>query len=93
MIKWLKWRIFRLRYLFKVEKFQDGRVAVTCHDLWKNEKFNASGRMISRRTAEKLCKELKSFKTFKDSFTEEGKDFHNPEVKAWMKRQRRRKLS
>lgn len=92
MIKWFKWRFFRLRYLFSVERFADGRFAVICHDLWKNEKFNASGRMISRRTAEKLCADLKSFKTFKDSHTEEGRDFRNPEVKAWLNRQRKRKI-
>lgn len=92
MIKWLRWRAFRLRYYFHVERLQDGRFAVVCSDVWKGEKFNASGRLVSRRTAEKLCQELKSFKTYKDSHTEEGRDFSNPEVKAWLKRQRRRKF-
>lgn len=39
--------------------------------------------------AEKLIEELRSFKTFRDSKTEEGRDFDNPEVKAWLKRQRK----
>lgn len=92
MFKWFKWRFFRLRYYFHVEKLADGRFAVICHDIWMNEKFNASGRMLSRRSAESLCKELKSFKTFKDSHTEEGRDFRNPEVKAWLNRMRKRKI-
>lgn len=48
--------------------------------------------VISKVTAETLCRDLKTFKTYRDSHTEEGKDFSNPEVKAWLKRQRRRKF-
>ena len=92
IIQWFKWRFFRLRYQFRVARMQDGRYAVICRDLWKNEEFNASGRTVSRRYAEDLCDKLKAFKTFRDSHTEEGLDFSNPEVKAWLKRQRRRKL-
>ena len=92
MIMWLKWRFFRLRYYFRVVRMQDGRYAVICRDVWKGEEFNASGRTVSNRYADDLCEKLKSFKTYKDSHTEEGRDFNNPEVKAWLKKQRRRKL-
>ena len=92
IIQWFKWRAFRLRYQFRVVRMQDGRYAVVCRDLGKNEEFNASGRVISKVTAEALCRDLKTFKTYRDSHTEEGRDFSNPEVKAWLKRQRRRKF-
>lgn len=92
MIMWLKWRFFRLRYYFRVVRMQDGRYAVICRDVWKGEVFNASGRTVSKRYADDLCEKLKSFQTYKDSHTEEGRDFNNPEVKAWLKKQRRRKL-
>ena len=40
----------------------------------------------------KFIEELRSFKTFRDSKTEEGRDFDNPEVKAWLKRQRKKEV-
>lgn len=90
--EWLKWRFFRLRYQFRVERLPDKRYSVVCRDLWKGESFNASGRLVSKDNADELCTQLKAFKTFRDSKTEEGKDFSNPQVKAWLKRQRRRKF-
>ena len=91
IIDWFKWKWYTWRYNFKVEKL-NGKWIVVCTDRWHNHTFNASGRLLSKANAEKLAKELKEFKTFRDSKTEEGQDFENPEVKAWMKRQRHKKL-
>ena len=75
-----------------MERDARGKYMVVCTDRWNNETFNASGRLLSRANAENLIEELRSFKTFRDSKTEEGRDFYNPEVKAWLKRQRRKKV-
>ena len=42
IIQWFKWRAFRLRSQFRVVRMQDGRYAVVCRDLWKNEEFNGA---------------------------------------------------
>lgn len=91
IIDWLKWKWYTWRYSFEVQKL-NGKWIVVCTDHWHNQTFNASGRLLSKTNAEKLCEELKSFKTFRDSKTEEGRDFNNPEVKAWLKRQRKRRV-
>ena len=75
-----------------VMKTSDGRWIVACFDRYENRSFNASGRLLSKKHAEELAEELRSFKTFRDSKGEEGKDFNNPEVKAWMKRQRTKRI-
>lgn len=75
-----------------VMKTSDGRWLVACFDRYENRSFNASGRMLSKKNAEELAEELRSFKTFRDSKTKEGRDFGNPEVKAWLKRQHKRKI-
>lgn len=92
IIDWIRWKIYRLRYYFRIERLADGRYSVVCEDKWNGSEFNASGRLLSKKNAEDLIEELRSFKAFRDSKTEEGRDFNNPEVKAWLKRQRHRKL-
>ena len=39
-----------------------------------------------------VCTDRWNNQTFRDSKTEEGRDFDNPEVKAWLKRQRKREV-
>lgn len=92
IIDWLKWKWYTYRYAFSIERDARGKYMVVCKDRWNNQTFNASGRLLSKANAEKLIEELRSFKTFRDSKTEEGQDFENPEVKAWMKRQRHKKF-
>lgn len=92
VIDWLKWKWYAWRYAFSIERDARGKYMVVCKDRWNNQTFNASGRLLSKANAEKLIEELRSFKTFRDSKTEEGQDFENPEVKAWMKRQRHKKF-
>ena len=87
-----RWKWFTWRYAFSIERDARGKYMVVCTDRWNNQTFNASGRLLSKANAEELIEELKTFKTFRDSKTEEGSDFNNPEVKAWLKRQRRKKL-
>ena len=76
-----------------MERDARGKYMVVCTDRWNNQTFNASGRLLSKVNAENLIEELRSFKTFRDSKTEEGRDFDNPEVKAWLKRQRKREVN
>ena len=92
IIDWLKWKWYTWRCAFSIERDARGKYMVVCKDRWNNQTFNASGRLLSKANAEKLIEELRSFKTFRDSKTEEGQDFENPEVKAWMKRQRRKEV-
>ena len=92
IIDWLKWKWYTWRYAFSIERDARGKYMVVCKDRWNNQTFNASGRLLSKANAEKLIEELRSFKTFRDSKTEEGQDFENHEVKAWMKRQRHKKF-
>lgn len=92
IIDWLKWKWYTWRYAFSMERDARGKYMVVCTDRWNNETFNASGRLLSKANAEELIEELRSFKTFRDSKTEEGRDFDNPEVKAWLKRQRKREV-
>ena len=54
--------------------------------------FQRLGQVAIKENAEELAEKLRSFKTFRDSKTEEGRDFDNPEVKAWLKRQRKREV-
>ena len=89
---WLRWRFFLLRYEFRVVRLADKRFSVVCRDLRKNEEYNVSGRILSKKSAEELCVELKQFKTFRDSKTDEGRDFSNPQVKSWLRRQRKKEL-
>ena len=92
IIDWLKWKWHTWRYAFSIERDARGKYMVVCTDRWNNQTFNASGRLLSKANAEKLIEELRSFKTFRDRKTEEGRDFDNPEVKAWLKRQRKREV-
>lgn len=92
IIDWFKWKWYTWRYHFVPMRASDGRWFVACFDHWNNSSFNVSGRLLSKANAEQLAEELRSFKTFRDSKTDEGRDFDNPEVKAWLKRQRRKKL-
>ena len=92
IIDWFRWKWYTWRYNFSLERDANGKYMVVCTDRWNNETFNASGRLLSKANAEKLIEELRSFKTFRDSKTEEGRDFDNPEVKAWLKRQRKREV-
>lgn len=92
IIDWLKWKWHTWRYAFSIERDARGKYMVVCTDRWNNDTFNASGRLLSKANAEKLIEELRSFKTFRDSKTKEGRDFDNPEVKAWLKRQRKKKV-
>lgn len=92
IIDWFRWKRYTRRYAFSIERDARGKYMVVCKDRWNNQTFNASGRLLSKANAEKLIEELRSFKTFRDSKTEEGQDFENPEVKAWMKRQRHKKF-
>ena len=89
---WLRWRFFLLRYEFRVVRLADKRFSVVCRDLRKNEEYNVSGRILSKKSAEELCGELKQFKTFRDSKTDAGRDFSNPQVKSWLRRQRKKEL-
>ena len=92
IIDWLKWKWYTWRYNFSVGRDARGKYMVVCKDRWNNQTFNASGRLLSKDYAKKLYEELRSFKTFRDSKTAEGRDFGNPEVKAWLKRQRNRRV-
>ena len=92
IIDWLKWKWHTWRYAFSMERDARGKYMVVCTDRWNNQTFNASGRLLSKANAEKLIEELRSFKTFRDSKTDEGRGFDNPEVKAWLKRQRKREV-
>lgn len=93
IIDWFRWKRFLLRHEFTTERLGDGRYCVVMYDRWEGTHRNISGRLLSKANAEELIEELKTFKTFRDSKTEEGRDFDNPQVKAWLKRQRRRKIS
>lgn len=92
IIDWFKWKWYTWRYNFVPMKTSDGRWIVACFDHWNKSSFNASGRLLSKKNAEELAEQLRSFKTFRDSKTEEGRDFGNPEVKAWLKRQRKKEV-
>ena len=92
IIDWIRWKWYTWRYNFVPMKTSTGKWIVACFDHWNNSSFNVSGRLLSKANAEKLAKELKEFKTFRDSNTEEGRDFDNPEVKAWLKHQRKREV-
>ena len=92
IIDWIRWKWYTWRYNFVPMKTSTGKWIVACFDHWNNSSFNVSGRLLSKANAEKLAKELKEFKTFRDSKTKEGQDFDNPEVKAWLKHQRKREV-
>lgn len=92
IIDWLKWKWYTWRYHFVVMKTSDGRWIVACFDHYEKRSFNVSGRLLSKKNAEELAEQLRSFKTFRDGKTEGGRDFDNPEVKAWLKRQRKREV-
>lgn len=92
IIDWFRWKWFTWRHSFTMERDARGKYMVVCYDRWNKQTFNASGRLLSKANAETLIEELRSFKTFRDSKTDEGRDFDNPEVKAWMKRQRKREV-
>ena len=87
IIEWIKWKWFLFCHDFEIVKLRDGRWCVMM-----DNSINLSGRLLSKGNAEKFLEDVKSFKEWRKSKTEEGKDFDNPEVKAWMKRQRSKRL-